>query len=158
MRAPLVDEVRAMKKIETEIAMRATPEQVWSVLTDFRSYPLWNPFIREASGDVMTGSQLTVRIQPPGGTAMVFRPTIQQASAGQELRWLVHFLISGLFDGEHSFRIEPVGDKDIRFRQSEQFRGVLVPLFPTSIYENPRRGFEAITQAPRERVEGTPAP
>src|SRR4029079_362804 len=109
MRAPLVDEVRARKTIETEIAMRATPEQVWSVLTDFRSYPLWNPFIREASGDVMTGSQLTDLIQPAGVSALACRQTHQQASAGQELRWLGHFLISGLFDGEHSFRIEPVG-------------------------------------------------
>jgi hypothetical protein len=86
---------------------------------------------------------------------MVFRPTIEQASAGQELRWRGHFLVSGLFDGEHSFRIESVGDKEVRFRQSERFRGFLVPLFPTSMYEKTRRGFEAMNQALKERVEGT---
>ena len=51
-----------MRRIETEITIRGTPEQVWSVLTDFRTYPDWNPFIREASGQVKTGARLTVRI------------------------------------------------------------------------------------------------
>ena len=51
--------------------------------------------------------------------------------------------------------IEAVGDKDVRFRQSEQFHGLLVPLFPTSMYEKTRRGLEAMNQALKERVEGT---
>lgn len=145
-----------MRNIETEITIRATPEHVWSVLTDFGKYPQWNPFIREASGDVMTGARLRVWIHPPDGSAMVFRPTVKQASAGRELRWLGHLLIPGLFDGEHSFRIESLGNKEVRFRQSEQFRGILVPLFPRSMYEKTRRGFEAMNRALKERVESMP--
>ena len=84
---------------------------------------------------------------------MAFQPTVRIASAGRELRWLGHLLVPGLFDGEHSFRIEPVADREVRFHQSEQFRGILVPLFPASIYEKTRRGFELMNLALKERIE-----
>ena len=142
-----------MKNLETEIRITGTPEQVWSILTDFGKYGQWNPFIREASGEVMVGSRLRVRIHPPDGSAMVFRPTVKEASVGRELRWLGSLLLAGLFDGEHRFRIEPVGEREVRFRQSEQFRGVLVPMFPSSMYERTRRGFDAMNRALKERVE-----
>ena len=142
-----------MKNLETEIRITGTPEQVWSILTDFGKYGQWNPFIREASVEVMVGSRLRVRIHPPDGSAMVFRPTVKEASVGRELRWLGSLLLPGLFDGEHRFRIEPVGEREVRFRQSEQFRGVLVPMFPSSMYERTRRGFDAMNRALKERVE-----
>ena len=32
--------------IEAEVLIHASPEATWAVLTDFDSYPEWNPFIR----------------------------------------------------------------------------------------------------------------
>jgi hypothetical protein len=142
-----------VKSLETEITIRGTPEQVWSVLTDFAKYPEWNPFVREASGEAKIGSRLTVRIEPPGGRPMTFRPIVREAVPGRELRWLGHLFIPGLFDGEHAFRLEPAGAGLTRFRQSEQFRGILVPLFPRAMYDRTRRGFEAMNRALKEQVE-----
>jgi len=142
-----------MKRIETDIMIRSSPEKVWMVLTDFSKYPMWNPFIREVSGEARTGARLRVRIEPPGGKAMVFRPTVYTASPGKELRWLGHLVFPGLFDGEHAFRIEQVGQDEVRFRQSEQFRGILVPFFPGTLYERTREGFEKMNQALKETAE-----
>ncbi len=41
--------------LQTEISIRSTPEQIWSVLTAFAEYPKWNPFIQEASGALTIG-------------------------------------------------------------------------------------------------------
>jgi hypothetical protein len=142
-----------MKSLEAAIAIKGTAGHVWSVLTDFTTFPQWNPFIREASGELAPGARLSVRIRPHGGKEMVFHPTVTIASAGRELRWLGHLFIPGLFDGEHSFRIDPVGHGEVRFHQSEQFRGILVPWFPASMYEQTRRGFELMNLALKERVE-----
>lgn len=142
-----------MKSLESEITIRGTAAQVWSVLTDLGKYPEWNPFIREASGEVRPGARLTVRIHPPDGSPMVFRPTVREASPARELRWLGQLWLPGLFDGEHRFRIEPVEGGSVRFRQSEQFRGLLVPLLPAVIYDRTRRGFDAMNRALKERVE-----
>jgi hypothetical protein len=84
---------------------------------------------------------------------MTFRPRVKQVSPGRKLRWLGHLFVPGLFDGEHAFRIELSGAGGIRFRQSEQFSGILVPLLPSQIYATTRRGFEQMNRALKDRVE-----
>jgi hypothetical protein len=142
-----------VKSIRTEITIRGTPEEVWSVLTDFRKYPYWNPFIREASGEVKAGARLKIRMHPPDGRPMTFRPTVREASPGRELRWLGHLGLPGLFDGEHVFHLEPSGAGQTRLRQDEEFRGMLVHLLPNSVFERTRRGFEEMNRALRAIVE-----
>ncbi len=105
------------------------PSRVWHLLTDFPSFPQWNPFIRRASGKVREGEQLEVYLQPTGARGMTFRPCVLKAEPDRELRWLGHFLIPGLFDGEHIFTIEPLDAGRVRFVQREIFTGLLVPLF-----------------------------
>jgi hypothetical protein len=104
-----------MKELRTEIAIAAAPERVWEVLTDFDSYPSWNPFIRSVTGRPAAGTQLEVRIEPPGGRSMTFRPTVLAAEPPRELSWLGRVLLPGVLDGEHSFHIEPSGDGGSRF-------------------------------------------
>ena len=40
----------------------ASPETVWSILTDLEAYADWNPFITQASGEVTVGTRLVSRI------------------------------------------------------------------------------------------------
>ncbi len=63
-----------MRELRSEINIASPPSAVWKVLTDFPSFPNWNPFIREASGSLKVGERLRVRSYPPGGRAMTFRP------------------------------------------------------------------------------------
>ena len=42
---------RSMKEIKTEIIINSKPEKVWSILTDFKNQPNWNPFISNISGE-----------------------------------------------------------------------------------------------------------
>ncbi|WP_242064802.1 SRPBCC domain-containing protein [Nostoc sp. FACHB-133] len=95
-------------KIYTEIEIKASDKQVWNLLTDFASFPHWNLFIRQISGLLSEGAQLTVHFQPPGRDIMIFRPTVITVEPNRKLLWLWHFLIPGLFDVEHSFIIEPL--------------------------------------------------
>lgn len=142
-----------MKTIETEIAIAAPAERVWAVLTDFTTYPDWNPFIRQIEGRPELGAQLSVLIVPPGANGMRFRPRVLAAEPGRELRWLGRVLLPGLFDGEHAFRIVPRSADAVLFQQSEIFRGVLTALMPAAAYENTRAGFAAMNQALKARAE-----
>ncbi len=142
-----------MKELRSEIEIQASAERVWQLLTDFPSFPQWNPFIRKASGNLRVGERLEVNIQPSGASGMTFRPTVLKAEPNRELRWLGHLLISGLFDGEHSFTIEPLGESRVRFTQREVFTGLLVPLFARGLDTDTRRGFEEMNLALKTRAE-----
>jgi hypothetical protein len=39
-------------KVEMDIAIQATPEAIWSILSDFAAYPQWNPYIKAVRGQV----------------------------------------------------------------------------------------------------------
>lgn len=96
---------------------------------------------------------MTVSIQPEGGKARTFRPVLRAASPGEELRWKGQVLLPGLFDGEHFFRVTPLGPDRCRFVHGEKFSGLLVPLFRSSQDSRTRAGFHAMNQALRDRAE-----
>ncbi len=142
-----------MKELDSEIEIQAPAERVWQVLTDFAAFPEWNPFMRRASGQVKTGAQLDVYLQPQGAGGMRFRPTVLKAEPNNELRWLGHLLIPGLFDGEHILRIEPLGPDRVRFIQHEIFSGLLVPMLVRSLDRDTLRGFQEMNLALKTRAE-----
>ena len=146
----------SVKELHSEIQIDAPAERVWRLLTDFDSYPQWNPFIRNISGQPAPGERLEIRLAPPGGRAMTFKPKVLRAEPNRELRWLGHLLVPGLFDGEHSFSIQALDENRIRFVQREAFKGLLVPLFARSLETNTQRGFEEMNRALKERAEATP--
>jgi hypothetical protein len=147
-----------VKELRTEIEINALPVRVWGVLTDFDRFPEWNPSIRSATGDLEVGAKLCVRLQPPGSKRMTFKPRIVVWDEYCELRWRGKLGVAGLFDGEHIFSLEPIGDGRTRFVQRELFSGLLVPLLAAMIDGRTRRGFEAMNLARKSRVEQAPEP
>jgi hypothetical protein len=140
-------------QLHTNIPIQATPQRVWEILTDFAAYPAWNPFVPRISGPVAPGSRLDVQLQPRGGRGMRMRPTVLAAAPSRELRWLGHLAVPGLFDGEHGFRIEPLGTDCVRFIQEERFSGLLAPLVLRLVERSTRQGFEAMNLALKARAE-----
>ena len=141
-------------ELYTEIQINATPERVWRLLTDFASYPQWNPFIRRASGKPEKGEKLEVYLQPEGAGGMTVRPIVLTSERGRELRWLGHLLLPGLFDGEHIFTIEPLATGGVRLIQHEIFTGLFVSLLAHRLDTETRRGFEDMNHALKLLAEG----
>jgi hypothetical protein len=139
-------------ELRHEIEIDASPTEVWAVLTDISAYPDWNPFVRRIDGVPREGAKLDVEIVPPGGRAMSFKPTVLAAEPGRELRWLGRFLVPGLMDGEHAFRIEPIAGGRSRFTQSERFSGILVAFLKGTLRKT-ELGFEQMNGALKQRVE-----
>ena len=142
-----------MKELHSEIEIQASDERVWELLTNFASYPQWNPFIRRVSGEAKEGKRIKVHIQPSGANGMRFQPTILKVEPKRELRWRGHFLMPGCFDGEQVFTIEPLGENRVRFVQREFFNGSLVPLFIRKLDNEIKRGFIEMNQALKMQAE-----
>ncbi len=144
--------------LQTEIEIEASAERVWAVLSDFASYPQWNPFIKSVVGAAQQGTRLRILLQPSGGRAMRFSPIVLAAEPKRELCWLGRLVMQGVFDGEHRFLIEPLSEGKVRFQQSERFSGLLVGPLRASLDRDTRRGFEEMNRALKARAEnGTPA-
>jgi hypothetical protein len=144
-------------ELHTEILIDAPPAAVWAILTDFAAYPDWNPFVTSAVGTLAVGEHLAIRLAPPGGKPVTFKPTVTEVDARRSLEWLGRLLLPGLFDGRHRFELLPDGD-GTRLLQTERFAGVLVPLVKKSLETRTRAGFEAMNSALKTRAETSTEP
>jgi hypothetical protein len=138
--------------ITRSVEIEASPAAVWATLTDTAAYPQWNGFITSLEGDLTVGRTIRVRVHPPKRRAMTFTPTVLAADPERELRWLGRFLVPGLFDGEHSFRIEPLSESRCRFTQAEHFTGILVRPF-AKMLASTTQGFDDMNASLKERCE-----
>lgn len=142
-----------MKTISGSIEIDAPAIEVWEVLTDLAAYPDWNPFIREASGEVAVGQRLTLKLFPAaGGNPMTFRPRVLVADPGVELRWIGRLVLPGIFDGEHSFTLTATTTGGTELVQAEKFSGLLIP-FTGKILDSTEESFSNLNQALKTRVE-----
>lgn len=142
-----------MREIVTRMDLDAAPDEVWQALTDFASYPDWNPLIRFIDGPLEEGAQLNLTIAPAGLKARHVRPSVTHVAPGRELRWQRRAMVPGLFDREHALIVEPRGEHDTRFVNRERFTGMFVPLFWGDVRDNTRRMFELMNRALKIRVE-----
>lgn len=143
-----------MKTIHTDVEIEASPEKVWAVLTDFESYPEWNPFITSIKGEPTAGTKLEVTMQPKGKKAQTFKPEVMLAEPNRVLEWLGHLGVKGVFDGRHHFELEAT-DTGTRFVQKEDFSGALVWLLMKMVGEATEGGFHVMNRALKERAEAS---
>jgi hypothetical protein len=142
-----------MKELNNEVEINASAERVWHLLTDFASFPQWNPFIHRVNGEPTTGAQLAVHIQPSGAQSTTSRPTVLKAEPNRELRWRGQWLIPGLLDVEHIFTIETLDTDRVRFTQREIFTGLFSSLPARRRNTDTRRGFREMGKALKLRAE-----
>lgn len=142
------------REIHAETFIDAAPARVWRVLTDFASYARWNPFFREAAGELREGATVRVRVDLRGQGARILTPRIVALTPERELTWIGRLVLPGLFDGEHAFFVEPVeGGRRTLLVQHENFSGLLLPLITADLEDATRRGFEAMNAALKREAE-----
>ena len=134
-----------MREIRTRVVIDSPPAVVWDILTDLGNYPAWNPFIPEATGLVIPGAALSILIRPPGEREQAYRVRVLEVEPERRFRWLGHFHVPGLIDGDHVFEIHSSEPGRTEVVQRETFRGILVPLVWKSFLDTKlRAGFEAL--------------
>lgn len=142
-----------MKTITTEIKINAGIEKVWEILSDFPSYPDWNPFITRISGEIKTGSKLNVTLEIEGMKPSSFKPEIISVTQGEKFCWRGKLYMKGLFDGTHYFILEKTGDNKTLLTHGENFQGILTRSILRKIEKSTRDGFERMNLALKEKAE-----
>ena len=145
-----------MQTLDASTEIDAPAERVWQVVSDFASYPEWNPFIVRAAGEQRPGARLAVTIVAPGVRAVTFKPTVLDLQPGRLILWKGRLLLPGLFDGRHALSVEPLGDGRARFATHEEVTGILLP-FLGKVMKASQEGFERMAAAVKARAESMQA-
>ncbi|MDB5284462.1 MAG: hypothetical protein JWO06_3537 [Bacteroidota bacterium] len=141
-----------MKTLQTEVVINASPDKVWSILTDFAKFPEWNPFVLKVEGKPEIDVTLRVELNNGKGIS-VFKPKVLVVEKNRAFEWLGSLPIPGLFNGHHYFRIETITANQVKFVHGEEFTGLLAGLIMKQIGEQTQKGFIAMNRALKGRAE-----
>jgi len=142
-----------MKKIEVSTRVESSRDRIWQVLTAFKDYRRWNPFIEDADGCLRAGGQLNVVLHPPGGARFAGNATIRVVRAPVELSWVQRLAFPGLFDREHTFVIHQENARNCRFVHRMRCSGLLLPLLWPGLQSKLTEGCEAMNASLKQCAE-----
>lgn len=142
-----------MLRIVEETTIRARPDDVFRVMTDFDGYADWNPWIVKARGTAKEGEIVTIRIKL-GRRPMRVRHRILTVVPGVELRWCDLGWFTAIAYGERTRRLEPLPAGDgVAYRAELTIRGVGWRLVRALHGRALAEGMKAETAALKQRVE-----
>jgi len=141
-----------MKENLDEIIIQASPEKVWSILTNLSGHAEWNPMIYRAQGKIETGQ--TVKLSAKSGSFdMKYNCFVVKVIPNREFIWKWHVLLPFLIRGEHAFSLEPISEENVRFINKETFRGLLVPFLTKELTVYGKKSTMAMDKALKIRAE-----
>jgi hypothetical protein len=144
-----------LKTIETDIIVDSNPDKLWDILTNFKEYELWNPFMTKVVGNAILGSRIEVNIKTISGKKRTYFPIITKCEINRELRWKGKSFLPGIFDGERIFVIEKSNENRVSFLHKEVFKGLGVKLVGNKLDQDLRESFVRMNKALKARAENT---
>lgn len=142
-----------LNEISTEINIFANAHKVWQVLTDFKNYAKWNPFVREIEGMPSVGNKLKIHLHTSKGKDRTYSPKVTKVETDSELRWYGKAVIPGIFDGERIFKLEVISNDETKFIHKEIFSGILVDLVGNRLDKDMYDSFNEMNKSLKTRVE-----
>jgi hypothetical protein len=107
--------------VHTEIEIKATPEEVWSVLMDKEGYTEWNPVLIPVEGNLVEGEKLKYRMINHDGTESLVDTKVIKL---EEQKLLNQYGgIPAILTFNHKWILEPIAD-GTRVTQHEEYRGI----------------------------------
>jgi hypothetical protein len=141
-----------MKVFSASTTIHASPERLWSILTDAAGYAEWDPYAIRIEGTIADGETITAytKLSPK----RAFPVKVGDFQPNRCMTW-TGGLPLGLFKGVRSFNLTPV-PAGVDFSVREEFSGPLLPLFAGSLPDmtEPFQAFVAGLKARAEHVDG----
>lgn len=124
-------------------------EDVWDVVTDFKSYPAWNPLLTNVEGDLVAGGEL--RVQAAFSPRAV-RATVTLVDKPHNLEWEDHVPLN-VITPVFSVHLLPLGENRTRVIIAESFTGPLVPILGRRLDRQMPPLYEAMAEALAQQVQ-----
>lgn len=138
-----------MKAYEAAALIAASPDAIWTILTDAPSYSVWDSGVDKVDGRIAPGETITVYSQASPGRA--FPVKVTDFTPGRLMRWSGGMPL-GLFKGERTFTLTPQGNGATRFSVREEYTGPLLGLMWRSMPDL-QPSFDQFASGLKQRVE-----
>jgi hypothetical protein len=138
-----------MKHYEAAADIDASPDAIWAVLTDGKSYADWDSGLIELEGTVAPGEKLKLR--PEVNPKRTFPVKVTEFDAPRHMTWTGGMPL-GLFKGVRTFTLAASDDGPTHFTMREEYSGPMLPLIWRSM---PDLGpsFDQFARGLKERAE-----
>jgi hypothetical protein len=139
-----------MKEIKGSVMINVPAEKVWATVTDFSSFPEWNPFVTRMEGELKEGGAFDIVVSLPDRDDIKYKTTLVKMEKDKELRFKGK--VNSLLSEEHSKLIEQVEDSKCVFSQQMVFKGLLT-LFAGKIIRDSQIGLNRMNEELKKRCE-----
>src|SRR5882672_8815307 len=109
----IVKEV-AMKEYSSTVSIRATPEAVWTILTDGPGYTKWNPEINRVDGPIVLGQKINAHVVLHGGKIQPVTVRVIELDPMRRMVWRGGLPL-GLFTGLRTFSLTTRAAEIVQF-------------------------------------------
>ncbi|MEA2576076.1 MAG: hypothetical protein QOH93_3374 [Chloroflexia bacterium] len=140
-----------MKAYSASTTIEATPETIWSILTNAAGYPEWEPGVDRLEGRIAPGETVTAYTKQNPNRA--FPAKVTEFVPGRKMVWSGGMPL-GLFKGVRTFTLSPQGGGLVEFTIREEFSGPLLGLIGRSIPDMTST-FQQLVAGLKRRAEGT---
>lgn len=141
--------------IRTEIALPASPEQSWEVLTDFARYAQWNPYLPRVEGRLAEGQTVSFTLVDANFPEPIdLTARLGEVTPNKQFYWSGRLGVQGLFDTRHVFELRLREDGHTDLHHYEEFRGIIPALLPNREERtaNTRQSFQRMNTALYQRL------
>ena len=141
-----------MKRIRTRHSIASSPETVWAILADFRSYADWNPLNVWAEGEAKQGARVPMRfVDAGGGKGKIIAQSVMITACepGKRLAWVGRIPL--LFTGRHFFELN-ARDGGTELLHGEDLSGLVPMTFSAARIARQKAAYEAMNRALERRV------
>jgi hypothetical protein len=115
------------QSVRVDVDIKATPEKVWSLLTNVADTPRWNSTVTQIDGRVALGGRLTIKVPISTRT---FKVKVDRLEPHTRLVWSDG---NAVFRGVRTYTLTPKGGGSTAFSMEEVFTGFLLPLIGLSL-------------------------
>ena len=137
-----------MKVIEVRRMIAATPQKVWSVLTDPAAIVAGGLGVMRLEGRIATGQK--IKLESAVAPGRLFTLTVEEAAAPARMVWTSGAAL--LFNGRRSFTLTP-GAGGTEFHMKGVYKGLMLPLIWRSMPDM-QPGFEQFAGGLKRIAEG----
>lgn len=141
-----------MKEFTAHTSIRATPEIVWSILTQASDYYRWNPEIPRIEGRIALGEKIKAYVNLGKGVTRAVGVSVTELQPLRRMVW-TGGLPFGLFTGRRIFILAPRQDGIVEFILHVEFRGPLSNLIARSLGDR-QPDIDALAAGLKAQAEG----